>query len=34
MIENILTIVALFGLGCIIVGAVIIALCNFWGSND
>jgi len=34
MMENILTIVALFGISCIIVGAVIIALCNFWGHND
>jgi hypothetical protein len=34
MIQNILTIISLIGIGCIIVGAFIIALFNFWGAND
>ena len=35
MMENVFTLVALIGLGCVIVGAVCIALAAIWSaSND
>lgn len=35
MIENVLTFVALIGLGCIVVGAVCIGLAQIWSDlND
>jgi hypothetical protein len=34
MIENTLTIIALLVIGCILVGAVVIALLAMWGHRD
>jgi hypothetical protein len=34
MIENVLTLVALIGVGCIVTGIVLLALSWFWSSHD
>ncbi len=34
MAENVLTLVALIGLGCLIVGAVCIALAAIWSAGN
>lgn len=34
MIENVLTLVALIGLGCVLVGAVCIALAKIWSAGN
>jgi hypothetical protein len=34
MMENVLTMVALLGLGCVIVGAVCIALAAIWSAGN
>jgi hypothetical protein len=34
MIENVLTMVALIGLGCVLVGAVCLALAAIWSASN